>query len=874
MNRKFIVIFILCFQTVIWAQIEKVVNSPLSLIELLRKEQSIKFSFVEDVTKINQETTIVKLPMSQNEITRSFNRFGCDVKFIDNVHVLIRQSDFNKQDVDTNPNELTTLIIIDDNSGKPIDWASAYEHNLEGGVLFSDERGRITIGDVKGDVVISQLGYEKITIPVNVLNSKKYHLVKLKSIPFEIDQIIKYETIITFQTEGDFERIKNTKKNSLNNKGIAGRDVLAIIQNLPGVDASAESSGQLKVRGSKAEETLILLDMVPLINAGHYFEMFSAVNPLYVEKIGFYKNSLPIEFMGGAAALVTLAGPDKIPSKIKGELDLNLLSMSGTMTIPLTNKIAISAALRKSTTNISNNKYYSLSTRSNMAINQDFKNGEIGENIFNSYPSFGFYDANIKAIYAYKNTKASISYFQLNDDFENMTQFDLNNRPQNIPNPNLNFVNSFINSRSWNSSGLGFDINQTLTKKWTIDFNAYHSKYVSDYLLKSEIGTAIGFSKSLSNTILKSDVAISGSKIKSNYKISDVLNIMSGYSLDHINNANTLNDNKGNNINIAPSGYINTIFNELSYSKNKVKATIGMRNIYNTNLAAWHTSPQLLVNVFANDELTFKTSLARNYQFHRKIELRELYDQSLGFWTMSGRGLPVLKNDTYMIGANFKKDGLKLDVELYRKNMSGVAEYINPNPALKIETTQIERLELFTGKGKTNGLDFLARYDGHWLSSQLSYTLSKLTYQIDGIFLGKEYAAPNDRRHQMKLLTSFKFKQFMVNYNTTLATGTPYVIASRIPENTRFKNITQTSVINRLPNYLRNDIGFTYQFKKFSLDHTISFDIFNLFNRTNIKQVQYLSLVKDKNTKAESLIVGTNTNMLNRTLSLGYGIKF
>jgi len=602
--------------------------------------------------------------------------------------------------------------------------------------------------------------------------------------------------------------------------------------------------------------------------------MFSSVNPLYVDKIGFYKNSLPIEYMGRAAALVTLDGPQNMPTKVKGEFDLNMLTMSGMISVPFSSKVAVSAALRKSINNISNNKYYSLSTRNNETTNQNFRNGEIRENRFNSNPSFGFYDANAKLSYNHKNTKASLSFFKMYDDFENKTQFELNNRLPNAPNPNLAFTNSFLNTRSWNSSGAGFDIMQKLNNKWTIDFNAYHSNYISDYLLKSEVITPVGISKSLSNTELKSNVTMNGSKVKSNYKISDAIDLTNGYSLDHINNENMLEDNKGNNININPSGYINTIFNEVSYTKNKLKANIGMRNIYSTNLAAWYTSPQLLINFFANDDLTFKTSLARNYQFHRKIELRELYDQSLGLWTMSGNELPVLQNDTYMIGANFKKEGLMLDVELYRKNMNGVAEYINPNPALKIEPTQIERLELFTGKGKNTGIDFLARYDGHWLSSQISYTLSKLTYQIDGLFLGKEYAAPNDRRHQMKFLTSFKIKQFMVNYNTTLATGAPYVIASRIPENTRFKNITQTSVINRLPNYLRNDIGFTYQFKKLGLDHTLSFDIFNLFNRTNVKQVQYLSLVKDKNTKAESIIVGTNTNMLNRTLSIGYAIKF
>lgn len=874
MNSKFIFALILCCQSVVWSQSEKVVDSPLSLMELLRKEQAIKFSFVEEVARLNHQSTIVRLPMSPIDITQTFNRLGCDIKFLDSGHILIRSTDINGHNQDSNSVRLTTFLIIDESNGKPIDWATAYEQNLDGGVLFSDQHGKIILGEIKSDIIISQLGYEKIIIPKDLVNSKNYHTIKLKTSAFAIDQIIKYETVIPFQKESDFERIKNTQRNSINNKGIGGRDVLNIIQNLPGVDASSESSGQIKVRGSKAEETLILLDKVPLINSGHYFEMFSSVNPLYVDKIGFYKNSLPIEYMGGAAALITLDGAQHIPIKVKGEFDLNMLSMSGIISVPLTNKLAISAAMRKSINNISNNKYYSLSTRNNEPTNQNFRNGEIRENRFNSNPSFGFYDANVKLVFDHNNTKASLNYFKMNDDFENKTQFEFNNRLPNAPNPNLAFTNSFLNTRSWNSYGTGFDIQQKLNNKWTIDFNAYHSNYISDYLLKSEVITPVGISKSLSNTELKSDVTMNGSKVKSNFKITDAIYLTNGYSLDHINNANMLQDNKGNNINIDPSGYINTIFNEVSYTKNKLKANVGMRNIYSTNLAAWYKSPQLLINFFANDDLTFKTSLARNYQFHRKIELRELYDQSLGLWTMSGNELPVLQNDTYMIGANFKKEGLMLDVELYRKNMNGVAEYINPNPALKIEPTQIERLELFTGKGKNTGIDFLARYDGHWLSSQISYTLSKLTYQIDGLFLGKEYAAPNDRRHQMKFLTSFKIKQFMVNYNITLATGAPYVIASRIPENTRFKNITQTSVINRLPNYLRNDIGFTYQFKKFGLDHTLSFDIFNLFNRTNVKQVQYLSLVKDKNTKAESIIVGTNTNMLNRTLSIGYSIKF
>ena len=69
-------------------------------------------------------------------------------------------------------------------------------------------------------------------------------------------------------------------------------DLLRGLQLLPGVQAVADISSGLDVRGGDPGQTAILLDDTPLYNPSHLFGLFSAFNPDAIKKVDLYKGSL------------------------------------------------------------------------------------------------------------------------------------------------------------------------------------------------------------------------------------------------------------------------------------------------------------------------------------------------------------------------------------------------------------------------------------------------------------------------------------------------------------------------------------------------------------------------------------------------------
>ena len=203
-----------------------------------------------------------------------------------------------------------------------------------------------------------------------------------------------------------------------------------------------------------------------------------------------------------------------------------------------------------------------------------------------------------------------------------------------------------------------------------------------------------------------------------------------------------------------------------------------------------------------------------------------------------------------------------------------MAEFANPRPALRQnETTVTERLKLFSGSGTSKGLDLLMRYEGTAFSSQVAYTWSKLIYEIPGIFRGQPYYAPSDRRHQLKWLNDYDFGKFILHFGANIASGQPYLVGEVIGENTSIGDLASSN-LKRLPHYARVDLGCSYQFELNKIKNSLSFQIYNLGNRQNIKQIHYLSELKNPRLPTQGVIVGTVTNMLNRTINLSWNIQF
>ena len=84
------------------------------------------------------------------------------------------------------------------------------------------------------------------------------------------------------------------------------RDILKIIQLLPGVQAGQEGTTGYFVRGGNLDQNLVLLDEATVYNPNHLFGLFSTFNVNAVNNVKLIKGGFPAEFGGRLSSILDI----------------------------------------------------------------------------------------------------------------------------------------------------------------------------------------------------------------------------------------------------------------------------------------------------------------------------------------------------------------------------------------------------------------------------------------------------------------------------------------------------------------------------------------------------------------------------------------
>lgn len=125
-------------------------------------------------------------------------------------------------------------------------------------------------------------------------------------------------------------------------------DVLAVVQNLPGVARTGPLGGNIVVRGSSPEDTQVFVDgiNVPII---YHFGGLRSVIPLgMLEGIDFYPGNFSAQYSRATGGIIDVRLKDLAPEKVGGYLDLNLIDAGAYIEAPIGEKVAIAVAARRS----------------------------------------------------------------------------------------------------------------------------------------------------------------------------------------------------------------------------------------------------------------------------------------------------------------------------------------------------------------------------------------------------------------------------------------------------------------------------------------------------------------------------------------------
>lgn len=112
-------------------------------------------------------------------------------------------------------------------------------------------------------------------------------------------------------------------------------DLVKSIQMLPGVQGGSEGFSGLYVRGGGPDQNLILLDDVPVYNIGHLLGFYSIFNVDAIKHVTVHKSGFPARYSGRLSSVVDIRMIDGNKDKIKGTLNLGILSSSLSLNGPI-----------------------------------------------------------------------------------------------------------------------------------------------------------------------------------------------------------------------------------------------------------------------------------------------------------------------------------------------------------------------------------------------------------------------------------------------------------------------------------------------------------------------------------------------------------
>ena len=116
------------------------------------------------------------------------------------------------------------------------------------------------------------------------------------------------------------------------------KDVLKVLQLMPGVQKGSEGQSGLYVRGGGPDQNLIVLDDAVVYNASHLFGFFSVFNGDALKSVELTKGGFPARFGGRLSSVIDLNMKDGNKEKLHGEGGIGLISSRLTLEGPLGKK--------------------------------------------------------------------------------------------------------------------------------------------------------------------------------------------------------------------------------------------------------------------------------------------------------------------------------------------------------------------------------------------------------------------------------------------------------------------------------------------------------------------------------------------------------
>lgn len=675
-------------------------------------------------------------------------------------------------------------------------------------------------------IIYDYLGYESQEIAIDLIANIKKD-IRLKPAQESLEEVVIIKKNKKRKVQSTAMGTHKISVKAVENLPVllGEKDILKVIQLLPGVKPAGEGQAGFYVRGGNIDENLILLDEAPVYNASHLMGFFSVFNSDALRDAQLYKGHIPARFGSRLSSVMEIRMKEGNDQKFHGQGGIGLISSRLTLEGPIqkdkasfmiSGRRTYADIIAKAVSNdedVDNMKlyFYDLNLKTNYSFNA---NNRIFLSTYFGRDVFGFEDGNDEATFSWGNATTTLRFnhifnsrlfsntsliysdynylINLEDNSDNASFFKLGAGITDISFKN-NF-NFYVNDK--NKMNFGFDISHHRLRPSIFESSEIDNSQLEDFKLEDRIA-------------LESALYVSNEQ-----KITQKINLYYGLRFTNFLQLGpgtyTKYDNDGNEI------------SQHTYTSTEViKSFNGL-------------APRVSMSYLLNKSSSLKASFAKTYQFLHLMSNGSSSNPT-DVWMPSGLNIPAQTSYQESIGY-FKnlKDGLwEFSAEVYYKNMNNIVDYktgtmITLNPSVE--------KDLLYGEGKAYGLELLMRKKQGKFTGWISYTLSRSLKKFDAINNGKWYSAKQDRIHDISMVANYKISPrtqvsgvwvYYTGNAVTFPAGFYQIDGQEYPYFTERNG-------GRMPDYHRLDFSFTLfnkPTKRFRSNWNIS--VYNAYSQAN-----------------------------------------
>lgn len=700
--------------------------------------------------------------------------------------------------------------IIDKSTKEPLVGANIYTEKYHS---LSDDKGRFSIKIIPDEdslLNISYLGYVPLKLDPRAWSNDSL-LCELNRDIINLEEVV-FNYIAKGISKLADGSIQFNARNLEILPGLSEPDMLHSVQILPGIQSVNKTVSDINIRGGTNDQNLILWDGVKMYQTGHFFGLISAFNSYLVHKTQIVKNGASAYYAEGVSGIIDMKQQDYLSKEFEVSSGVNMISADVILKIPINQKFSMILGARHSINNLVITPTYESYYKRAFEYT-DVLQYQSNDTIVDDYHNFSFYDLSLKLLYDITDKdKIRLSFLNIDNQIEYEESALINDT-------------LYTNKSSLNQSSILSSFNYS--HSWNENHSADISAFVSNYNLD-------GINVSILNDqqhLQKNEVLDWGVKLESKNKLSQLINLSTGYQFNEVGIRNQDNISKPNyNRDIKDVLRIHSLYSETELNKlfDKVYLRFGLRANYFQKFSEFIFEPRVALNYKLTKNISFEV-LAESKSQHT-TQLIDYQTDFLGIekrrWVLSNNNsVPIIKSQQISLGTHYNRNNFLLSIEAYKKKNDGI---VTPSQGFQNQYQYVYAI----GKYETQGIELLIDKRFRKSNIWINYALSTNDYYFQE-FTPSNFPNNVDIRHTLSLGGSYNIKNIELSSGFNYRTGKPYTKLSQDNTDNENEIIYEDPNSCRLDDYIRLDISAKYNFKIKKIKGELGVSVWNILNREN-----------------------------------------